>query len=74
MNTENKYLSGFQWFVYLLANSIALPIVIGNVFQLTATEISALMQRTFLSSGLVRLCRRNSAIDFPLQMGQPVLG
>jgi xanthine/uracil permease len=52
MNTENKYFGTFQWFIYLLANSIALPIVIGNVFDLSATEISALMQRTFFIVGL----------------------
>lgn len=52
MNTENKYFGTFQWFIYLLANSIALPVVIGNVFDLSATEISALMQRTFFIVGL----------------------
>ncbi|MFJ5759992.1 purine/pyrimidine permease [Neobacillus sp. NPDC093182] len=52
MNTENKYFGTFQWFIYLLANSIALPIVIGNVFDLSATEISTLMQRTFFIVGL----------------------
>ena len=45
-------LSAFQWFVFLLANSVALPIVIGSVFHLSIEEISSLMQRTFFVVGI----------------------
>lgn len=45
-------LSTFQWFIFLLANSVALPIVIGGIFQLSIEEISALMQRTFFVVGI----------------------
>ncbi|MGE8078538.1 purine/pyrimidine permease [Peribacillus loiseleuriae] len=45
-------LSTFQWFIFLLANSIALPIVIGGVFHLSVEEISDLMQRTFFVVGI----------------------
>jgi xanthine/uracil permease len=69
MNTENKYLNVFQWFVYLLANSIALPIVIGNVFHLTATEISALMQRTFFIVGLSSFMQAKFGHRFPIADG-----
>ncbi|OXM88272.1 purine/pyrimidine permease [Paenibacillus rigui] len=41
-----------QWFVFLLASSIALPVVIGQVFQLTTQEVSELMQRTIFVVGL----------------------
>ncbi|MBM4763119.1 xanthine permease [Bacillus sp. B15-48] len=49
---ENRSLSTVQWFIFLLANSIALPIVIGSVFLLSEAEISTLMQRTFFLAGL----------------------
>ncbi|WP_260284624.1 purine/pyrimidine permease [Peribacillus aracenensis] len=45
-------LSTFQWFIFLLANSIALPIVIGGIFHMSIGEISELMQRTFLVVGI----------------------
>ncbi|RJS50112.1 purine/pyrimidine permease [Bacillus sp. PK3_68] len=45
-------LSTFQWFIFLLANSVALPIVIGGVFHLSIEEISSLMQRTFFVVGI----------------------
>jgi len=41
-----------QWLMFLLANAIALPIIIGGVFHLSAEDISTLMQRTFLAAGI----------------------
>ena len=41
-----------QWFVFLLANAIALPIIIGGIFHLSIEDISTLMQRTFLVVGV----------------------
>lgn len=41
-----------QWLVFLLANALTLPIVIGEVFQLPPEEIAGLMQRTFFVVGL----------------------
>ncbi|MCP3741856.1 purine/pyrimidine permease [Rossellomorea sp. BNER] len=54
MNTHrwDTSISTFQWFIFLLANSVALPIVIGNVFQLSIEEVSTLMQRTFFVVGI----------------------
>jgi xanthine/uracil permease len=45
-------IGSLQWFVFLLANSLTLPIVIGQVYNLPAVEIAGLMQRTFLVVGL----------------------
>lgn len=53
---ENKFLnntfSTIQWFIFLLANAIALPIVIGGAFGLTIDEIASLMQRVFFVVGI----------------------
>jgi xanthine/uracil permease len=69
MNIKNKYLSVFQWFIYLLANSIALPIVIGNVFQLSVAEISDLMQRTFFIVGLSSFIQGKFGHKYPIVDG-----
>lgn len=69
MNTKNNYLNTFQWFIYLLANSIALPIVIGNVFQLSGTEISELMQRTFFIVGISSFLQAKFGHRFPIADG-----
>ncbi len=57
MNPSNQHrlylgLNTVQWFIFLLANSIAMPIVIGHVFQLPQEEVSSLMQRTFFVVGI----------------------
>jgi xanthine/uracil permease len=49
---EKSILGIMQWFIFLLANSIALPVIIGNLFHLSAVEVSTLMQRTFFVVGV----------------------
>ena len=44
-------IGSLQWFIFLLANSLTIPIIVGQVFQLSPVEISGLMQRTFLIVG-----------------------
>ncbi|NHI00007.1 purine/pyrimidine permease [Oceanimonas sp. MB9] len=45
-------LSVTQWFVFLLANALALPIVLGQAFDLDSNEVAGLVQRTLLVVGL----------------------
>ncbi len=69
MKIENNYLSTIQWFVYLLANSIALPIVIGNMFHLSEQEVSSLMQRTFFIVGLSSFIQAKIGHRYPIADG-----
>ena len=48
-------IGSLQWFIFLLANSLTIPIIVGQVFQLSPVEISGLMQRTFLIVGVTSL-------------------
>ncbi|MEI7027227.1 purine/pyrimidine permease [Paenibacillus sp. y28] len=58
-----------QWFIFLLANSVALPIVIGSVFQLSADEIASLLQRTFFVVGVSSLLQGWIGHRLPLAEG-----
>ncbi len=49
-HNQNHIMGTLQWFIFLLANSIALPIVVGGLFHLTTEDIFYLMQRTFFCS------------------------
>jgi len=69
MKTENNYLSTIQWFIYLLANSIALPIVIGNMYHLSEQDISSLMQRTFFIVGLSSFIQAKFGHRYPIADG-----
>jgi xanthine/uracil permease len=53
--TVETVVGSLQWFVFLLANSIVLPIVIGQVYHLTVDQIAELLQRTFFVVGLSSL-------------------
>lgn len=59
----------FQWFVFLLASSVALPIVIGSIFHMSFTEVSALMQRTFFTVGLASLLQGLFGHRLPIMEG-----
>ncbi|WP_144507206.1 purine/pyrimidine permease [Bacillus mycoides] len=51
-HNQNHIMGTLQWFICLLANSIALPIVVGGLFHLTTEEVFYLMQRTFFVVGI----------------------
>ncbi|WP_144510513.1 purine/pyrimidine permease [Bacillus sp. FJAT-22090] len=70
---NKKYLdtsfSILQWFVFLLANAIALPIIIGGIFHLPIEEISTLMQRTFLIVGVSSFIQARFGHRYPIADG-----
>ncbi|MET3683272.1 xanthine/uracil permease [Alkalibacillus flavidus] len=41
-----------QWFIFLLANAVAIPIVIGSIFDMQTADVMQLMQRTFFIVGI----------------------
>lgn len=63
--TVETAVASLQWFIFLLANSIVLPIVVGQVYHLSVDQIAELLQRTFwllaylpcFPAGLVTDCR-----------------
>jgi xanthine/uracil permease len=69
MKAENNILSSFQWFIYLLANTLALPIVIGSVFHLSGPEISTLMQRTLFIVGVSSFIQARFGHRYPIADG-----
>jgi xanthine/uracil permease len=48
-------LRSLQWFIFLLANGLGLPIVIGQLYHLSPIEVAELLQRTFLIIGFSTL-------------------
>lgn len=52
MRKLDTSLGAVQWFAFLLANSLAFPIIIGQAYHLSAVEIAGMLQRTFFVVGL----------------------
>src|SRR5690606_19592736 len=62
-------LETIQWFVFLLASTVAIPIIIGNVYELNFVELSDLMQRTFFIVGLTSLLQGLIGHRLPIMEG-----
>ncbi|OLS40551.1 purine/pyrimidine permease [Bacillus sp. MRMR6] len=48
-------IQGLQWTVFMLTNIIAVPVVVGAAFDMTAADISTFMQRMLFVSGAATL-------------------
>jgi xanthine/uracil permease len=73
MKNENAWMKeGFsflQWVVFLLANALSLPVVIGQLYHLSAAEVAGLMQRTFFVIGLTSFLQGWLGHRYPLADG-----
>ncbi|GEN53078.1 purine/pyrimidine permease [Halobacillus faecis] len=58
-----------QWFVFLLASAVALPIVIGSIFELNFNEVAGLMQRTFFVVGIASFLQGVFGHRLPIMEG-----
>ncbi|MEC3884371.1 purine/pyrimidine permease [Halobacillus sp. HZG1] len=58
-----------QWFVFLLASAVALPIVIGSIFVLNFNEVAGLMQRTFFVVGVASFLQGVFGHRLPIMEG-----
>ncbi|MBL0387120.1 purine/pyrimidine permease [Tumebacillus sp. ITR2] len=63
------WLQSVQWMVFLLANTIAAPIVVGAAFDLSTGDVSSLVQRMLLVSGGVTLFQLFFGHRLPLLEG-----
>lgn len=58
-----------QWFVFLLASTVALPIVIGAIYQMDFMEVSGLMQRSFFVIGVATFLQAVFGHKLPIAEG-----
>ncbi|AQQ55078.1 uracil permease [Planococcus lenghuensis] len=58
-----------QWFIFLLASTVALPIVIGAIYEMNFIELSGLMQRTFFVVGVASLLQGLFGHKLPIMEG-----
>jgi hypothetical protein len=67
-------ISTAQWLIFLLANSLSLPIVVGQLYHLSSTEVAGLLQRTLLVAGLTSFCRDGLDTDICSRTGRLASG
>jgi len=65
----NTTMETMQWFIFLLASTVAFPIVIGAIYSMDFAEISGLMQRSFFVIGLASLLQGLFGHRLPIAEG-----
>ncbi|WP_318616593.1 uracil/xanthine transporter [Sporosarcina sp. YIM B06819] len=63
-------LAGFQWLFFMFANTVVIPISVGNAFQLEQIEIVSAIQRSFIFTGIACLLQGFIGHRLALMEGQ----
>lgn len=62
--------AGLQWLGFMFANTVVIPLSVGSAFHLTQPQISGLMSRSFVMTGLACLLQVWLGHRWPLMEGQ----
>jgi len=62
-------LSALQWFVFMFANALMLPIVVGVLFDMSAEDIVGLIQRMFFVAGVASFLSAKFGHGLPIADG-----
>lgn len=70
LSASMTVLAGFQWLFFIFANTVVIPISIGNAFGLEQIEIVSAIQRSFIFTGLACLLQGFLGHRLALMEGQ----
>ena len=65
-----SWIAGLQWFFFIFANIVIIPITVGEAFHLSQAEIVPLLQMSFIITGLACLAQAFFGHRRPLLEGQ----
>lgn len=68
--TKSDLLAGIQWFLFMFANIVVIPIAIGAAYELQQDEIVSLLQLSFIVTGLACLAQVTLGHHRPIMEGQ----
>src|SRR5690625_3202703 len=68
-DTKN-WIAGIQWFFFIFANIVVIPITVGEAFGLSKLEIVPLLQMSFIVTGLFCLAQVLFGHKRPILEGQ----
>lgn len=70
ISTSVTLLAGFQWLFFMFANTVVIPISIGDAFGLDQSEIVSAIQRAFVLTGIASLLQGIFGHRLSLMEGQ----
>ncbi len=70
LKQTKNWIAGVQWFFFIFANIVIIPITVGEAFGLTQSEIIPLLQLSFIVTGLACLAQAVIGHRRPILEGQ----
>jgi xanthine/uracil permease len=64
------FLAGLQWLFFMFANTVVIPLTIGDAFDLSAGEVTSALQRSFIYTGAACILQALFGHKYPLMEGQ----
>lgn len=65
-----NYFAGLQWLFFMFANTVVIPITIGEAFDLPSIEVASALQRSFIYTGFACILQALIGHKYPLMEGQ----
>ena len=64
------FFAGLQWLFFMFANTVVIPITIGDAFDLSSVEVASCLQRSFIFTGVACIFQAFIGHKYPLMEGQ----
>jgi xanthine/uracil permease len=64
------FFAGLQWLFFMFANTVVIPLTIGDAFDLSAGEVASALQRSFIYTGAACILQAVFGHKYPLMEGQ----
>ncbi|MBT2696277.1 uracil/xanthine transporter [Bacillus sp. ISL-40] len=70
MHSTTMFLAGLQWLFFMFANTVVIPLTIGDAFDLSSVEVASTLQRSFIYTGTACILQAVFGHKYPLMEGQ----
>lgn len=69
-SSATMFFAGLQWLFFMFANTVVIPLTIGQAFHLSPIEVASAMQRSFIYTGIACVLQATIGHRYPLMEGQ----
>ncbi|WHY85164.1 uracil/xanthine transporter [Neobacillus novalis] len=69
-SSSTMFFAGLQWLFFMFANTVVIPLTIGDAFDLSSMEVASALQRSFIFTGVACVLQAVIGHRYPLMEGQ----
>ncbi len=69
-SSSTVFFAGLQWLFFMFANTVVIPLTIGDAFDLSSIEVASALQRSFIYTGIACILQALIGHKYPLMEGQ----